>query len=291
MLEPMSAPRISAVALLVLAIGVSDCNAQETAAESTTKVVLASEIQWQPLNPARGNKGPQAGTLWGDQTKPGASGFLVEFVDGFSSPPHIHNITYRGVVIAGGLYNGAADVEPMWMPAGSYWTQPVGQPHITAARGFSMAYIEIHDGPYLVLPTEEAFDRGERPVNVDASNIVWLDASSSSWIKQAAETVVDDGATIAFLWGKPQQEQLSGSLIRLPAGFMGTLQSHGSTFRAVTIEGQVGYQISGAAESKTLEPGSYFGGKGESVHRISSSASGESVIYIHIDGNYELVSE
>lgn len=281
--------------LLALAIATprfaSECNAQDTSIESTTEVVLASEVKWQPLNPKRGKDGPQAGTLWGDQTKKGASGFLVKFVDGFSSPPHIHNITYRGVVIDGSLYNGPAEVEPTWMPPGSYWTQPVGQPHITAARGVSVAYIEIHDGPYLVMPTEKAFDRGERPINVDASNIVWLDASNTTWIKQAAETAHDKAAKVAFLWGKPQQRQLSGSLVKLPAGFTGTLHMHGASFRAVVIKGEVGFQAQQKGESKNLEPGSYIGGTGKSIHRISSNESGGSIIYIHINGTYQLLSE
>ncbi|MEW8217519.1 MAG: DUF4437 domain-containing protein, partial [Candidatus Thiodiazotropha taylori] len=36
-------------------------------AEPVKQVVLASEIDWQQLNPARGDKSPQAGTLWGDR--------------------------------------------------------------------------------------------------------------------------------------------------------------------------------------------------------------------------------
>ena len=56
-----------------------------------------------------------------------------------------------------------------------------------------MAYIEIDEGPYLVEPTENAFDNGERPVNLDRSNLVWLDASDLSWVEQGG------GADVAFL--------------------------------------------------------------------------------------------
>ncbi len=114
---------------------------------SSTEVRLASEIAWQHLNPARGDASPQAGTIWGDQTKDGESGFLVKFVDGFSSPPHVHNITYRGIVLGGGLHNDDPESEPLWMPVGSYWTQPAGEVHITAARGASIGYVEIQSGP------------------------------------------------------------------------------------------------------------------------------------------------
>ncbi|GAA4451586.1 DUF4437 domain-containing protein [Novipirellula rosea] len=95
--------RTTASLLLAFAIGVfasaSDGVAQEQATKSTSSVVLASEAEWTQLNPPRGDASPQAATLWGARAGTQAMGFLVKFVDGFSSPPHIHNVTYRGVVI------------------------------------------------------------------------------------------------------------------------------------------------------------------------------------------------
>jgi len=57
-----------------------------------------SEVKWEPLNLARGDNTPQAGTLWGDRKGTAPTGFIAKFVDGFSSPPHIHNTTFRAVV-------------------------------------------------------------------------------------------------------------------------------------------------------------------------------------------------
>ena len=245
-------------------------------------VVLTSEVKWEQLNPARGDKSPKAGTLWGDRNGTGPTGFLVKFVDGFSSPPHIHNVSYRGVVISGLIHNDDPDAADMWLPTGSFWTQPKGEVHITAAKGSTnVAYIEIEQGPYLVLPTEEAFDSGERPVNVDASNIVWID--------QPGIPASADGPKVAFLWGNPQDDQLNGTLVKLPAGFTGKIDSHGSTFRAVVIKGQPQYQVPGETDVKTLEPGSYFTSMGESVHQVSSKAGEESIIYVRTDGKYDVI--
>ena len=88
------------------------------------EVVLTSDVEWEQLNPARGDKSPQAGTLWGDRKGTVPTGFLARFVDGFSSPPHIHNVTYRAVVISGSIHNDDPDAAEMWMPVGSFWTQP-----------------------------------------------------------------------------------------------------------------------------------------------------------------------
>ncbi len=92
---------------------------RNTIAASATEVIPVSEVKWEQLNPARGDKSPQAGTLWGDRSGAVPTGFLARFVDGFSSPPHIHNATYRAVVISGHIHNDDPDAASMWMPAGS----------------------------------------------------------------------------------------------------------------------------------------------------------------------------
>ncbi len=248
-------------------------------AGGSQEVVLTSEVEWEQLNPARGDMSPQAATLWGDRKGTVPTGFLAKFVDGFSSPPHIHNATYRAVVISGSIHNDDPEAVAMWMPAGSFWMQPKGEVHITAAKGATnVALVEIDRGPYLVLPTEEAFDSGERPINVDASNIVWVDPPGMP--------ASANGPKVAYLWGNLQDGQSNGTFVRLPAGFTGKIHSYGLTFRAVVVKGQPQYL---GDDVKTLEPGSYFGSKGETVHRLSSKQGGESTIYVRTDGMYEVV--
>jgi len=264
----------------------SDSIAQKPAGVTTSKVVLRSEVKWDHLNPARGDKSPQAGTLWGDRKGTVPTGFLVKFVDGFSSPPHIHNITYRAVVISGLIHNDDPDASDMWMPAGSFWTQPKGEVHITAARGSTnVVLVDIDKGPYLVGPSEEAFDSGERPINVDASNIVWVDQHG---MPASAHGTFAKGPKLAFLWGNPQDNQLNGTLVKLPDGFTGKIYSHGSTFRAVVIKGQPQYQVS-ETDVKTLEPGSYFSSKGESVHQVSCEAGEDCIIYVRMEGKFNVI--
>ena len=258
----------------------------ESAAEPNNKVILASQVRWEKLNPARGDKSPQAGTLWGDREGTVPTGFLAKFVDGFSSPPHIHNASYRAVVISGLIHNDDPDAAPMWMPAASFWTQPKGEVHITAARGASnIALVEIDKGPYLVLPVEEAFDSGERPINVDASNIVWV---APPGIQASAHRPLAMTPKLAYLWGNPQGARPNGSFVKLPVGFSGKLYSRSSIFRAVVIKGQLQYQAS-ETDFKTLEPGSYFSSKGVSAHQISSKAGVESIIYVRTVGQYSVM--
>ena len=253
--------------------------------KSKNEVVTADNIEWGWLNPLRGDKSPAAGKLWGDRTDTLASGFLVKFNKGFSSPPHIHNVTYRGVVIKGLLHNDDENAEKMWLPAGSFWQQPAGEAHITAASGeANMAYIEIQEGPYLVKPTEEAFDNGERPVIVDKSNLVWLNASDITWVSD------ESNIQIAFLWGSHNEGELGASMIKLPVGFDGEIKNLSPNFRAVIIQGTIAHQVSNDKNVNLLEAGTYFGAAENSTHKITVKDDQEAIIYIRTNGKFQVNS-
>lgn len=258
----------------------SDTSAPKPTAGSTSEVVLRSQVEWEQLNPARGDQSPQAGTLWGDRTGPGPAGFLLKPVDGFRSPPHIHGIAYRGVVISGLIHNDDPGAEDMWMPTGSFWTQPAGGVHITAAKGDdALAYIEVEDG-FGVQPAEDAFANDEKPVNVDVSNLVWLDPSGMP--------APPDGPKIAYLWGSPQDDRLNGILIKLPTGFAGTIQTHGPTFRAVVIAGELKHRTPDKSKVQTMDPGSYFSSEGKTAHQVSCGAGEACIIYVRTRGKFDI---
>lgn len=259
-------------------------------AEPFIEIVAKSDIELQPLNPLRGDASPKAGVLWGDIKQDLATGTLIEFVDGFSSPPHIHNITYRAVVISGAVHNDDPDATPMWMGPGSFWTQPAGETHITAAKAGSRAtaFLEILAGPYLVQPSEQEFDNGELPINLEARNIVWLDAADVAWIDQSGSLGAGAAPQIAFLWGSIDDDQRNGTFLKLPAGFNGELRGNGAWLRAVVIAGQALHHASDKEASPTrLDPGSYFGSRDAATHALSCTTEAECLIYISTEGRYE----
>lgn len=271
------------LALVLLATACAGSQVAPRAAEPADTIVLASELEWEQLNPARGDQSPRAASLWGDRKGRGPSGFLVRFVDGFSSPPHIHNVSYRGMVIEGLVHNDGPKAEAMWMPTGSFWTQPRGGAHITAARGTdTLAYIEIEEGPYLVRPVEEAFQSEERPVNVDVSNIVWVNASEDvGSVPIDASTPADD-AKIAFLWGNAEDERPSGILVKLRAGSAGVMRNNRSTYRAVVIQGSPAHRASVGSDPTIMGPGSYIGSNGAST-RVSCESREDCILYVRME--------
>lgn len=251
-----------------------------TSNKTTNRILLSSEINWEKLNPARGDQSPQAGTIWGDR-KAGAqsTGFLAKFVDGFSSPPHIHNITYRAVVISGLIHNDDPEAENMWMSPGSFWTQPAGESHITSAQGEEcIALVEINQGPYLVKGTSEAFDNGERPINIDASNIIWLDNSKSNWIDP------ESNAELSFLLKDGEYKSL---FVKIPKGYNGQIRSNGKVLHAVIISGELDYSMPDEGLNK-LDVGSYFGSSDLAIHSISNTTDEDCLIYIRCTGEIQI---
>ncbi|MBK1833836.1 DUF4437 domain-containing protein [Roseibacillus ishigakijimensis] len=280
---------LSGVVVLQAHLQAEEAGAEAPAAKGE-KMLAHDEVTWTPLNPARGDQSPQAANLWGDRAREGATGFLVTFREGFASPPHIHNVTYRGVVLAGEIHNDDPAAAKMWMPAGSYWTQPAGEDHITAARGErNVAYIEIDSGPYLVLPSAQATDNGERPVNVHADNIVWLDSSESTRIVGSGE---GPSPEVALLWVKDDEGRSNGSLLKLPPGFVGSLglAAGGGELRLVVVEGAIVAAGEGADDPRELRAGSYWGSGRPLSLRVPGEGEG-AILYLRSSGRYLVRSE
>ena len=282
----VSSVRLPLLTAFSIAVGTA-CSTTAVAPTTPTPapvvVVATDDVVWEKLNPARGDASPLAATLWGDRNGSGPTGFLFGPSDGFMSPPHIHNVSYRGVVIRGLVHNGPADAEQQWMPAGSFWTQPKGGAHVTGACGDdTLAYIEIDEGPYLVKPPGEAFDAGEPVVNRLASELEWHRAPGR----------FANGLTpkVAPLWGDPLGPTVNGSLVELPAGFSGTVRGDAPGIRAVVIAGSVlttvtqGRDQGQAHEKRPLAPGSLLASPEGSMLELHCPRESECVLYVRAVG-------
>ncbi|MDE0101052.1 MAG: DUF4437 domain-containing protein [Bryobacterales bacterium] len=281
--------RFNLLVALVLAVSAacsgphthSQSGSSEPVAEATSRVVLVSEAEWQQLNPKRGDKSPRAATLWGDRDGPGPSGFLLKPVDGFSSPPHVHTAPYHGVVISGTIHNAEPSASDLFLPPGSFWTQPEGGVHITACKGDCLAYIEF-EGGYDVLPVEHATGDPVTAVTMQPTSIPWGDPSGT--------TASANGPKVAELWGAPQGDQPGGSLVRLPAGKTGTIRSDSGAFHAVAIDGRAKHREVGKNHVTPLDPGTYFMAQAGSEHRVSCVEEADCTLYVRSRGSLQVSS-
>ncbi len=242
------------------------------------EIIAPNEVGYIPLNPARGDAAPQAGVLWGDIRSDTASGTLLRFADGFSSPPHIHNITYRAVVIEGQLHNAAPDAAMNWMGAGSFWIQGAGEDHITAAKPGSsaLAFLEIETGPYLVEPSSEAFRPPDASINLKSSDIEWSSIADEKWITpNSAGTAVE----FADLWGDASPEASRGRFIRLADDASVQLSFAASDLRAVIVKGTIEQQVPGVSNPASIGPGGFFR-TNAAIDNLVTCQTEECVLYL-----------
>lgn len=287
--KPTWGKRMSARTAILLLTAFLSTNAIVANANPSVEVVTRSDFELVPLNPLRGDASPKAGVLWGDLRRDVPTGALIQFADGFASPPHIHNITYRAVVIDGTVHNDDPNAESLWMGPGSFWTQPAGEVHITAVGpGGGTAFLEILSGPYLVQPLIDAFDNGERPVNIEESNVVWLDAEDIKWVDHASGSA---GPEVSFLWGSPRDGEINGTFVKLPSDYSGRLVTNGEETKAVLITGLLKHGAGDLAQERSLEVGSYFGSEGEVEHELTCESEEECIIYIRTTGTYRIVDK
>ena len=254
----------STIHLLLILFILPACSSVDKFDNKNTTVLPVSKVNWEKLNPARGDKSPQAGTLWGDRKGEVETAFLAKFVDGFSSPPHIHNVSYRAIVIDGLIHNDDPKAAKMWMPASSYWTQPAGEAHITSAKGKSnIAFVEIDKGPYLVKPVKQSFNNGEHPFNIHASNIIWAKYGRAS---------------IVPLW-KNSEEKVIGSLLK----YKDKIDLSSKEAQIVVISGE----IKANKEPKTvLKPGSLITLK-DSKASIWCMNKSDCIVYVKSEKGFE----
>ncbi|MEM6639978.1 MAG: DUF4437 domain-containing protein [Pseudomonadota bacterium] len=270
--------------MLTATLTMVGCASGNVLNEPLVRVVLPDQVDFVPLNPARGDASPKAGVLWGDIRANVPSGVFLKFADGFSSPPHIHNITYRAVVISGHLHNDDPDAAMLWMPPGSFWTQPAGEVHITAAKSGApaTAFLEIQTGPYLVRHPDQAFDNGEQAINVVTSNLVWLDASASRWISVSANN--EPGTvSLSHLWGTPGSGLPAASMIRIRPGGQLTLTG-AKSLKMVVVSGQLDYSHDGSNRSGVLPAGAYIDSDAGVTHSLGCVASTVCLAYVRSEG-------
>ncbi|MEL7022320.1 MAG: DUF4437 domain-containing protein [Pseudomonadota bacterium] len=279
---------ISAVCLFLVGCADAEVSPMTDEQRDSIQVITPDEVDYQPLNPARGDASPRAGVLWGDIRQNVASGVFLRFAAGFTSPPHIHNITYRAVVITGEVHNDDPEAARLWMGPGSFWIQPAGEDHITAAPPSSgaTAFLEILEGPYLVQPSQDAFENSERPINLVPSNMVWMGPDAFGWIRPTPNQETQPEATL--LWGSLEPGKPSATFVKLPPSYSGTLHTIDASLKAVTIAGDVLHEVLDVTESRALTPGGYFASADGVPHSLTCEAESHCLIYVRTDGQFRL---
>ncbi len=77
-------------------------------------------------------------------------------------------------------------------------------------------------------------------------------------------------------------------MVKLPAGFDGTIETKASEFRAVIIAGTVYYNSEGLNSPQVLSAGSFVESTGSVIHQIKNKADTAATIYIRTNSRYQV---
>lgn len=91
----------------------------------------ATELKFGPTGISDGVHGElRAAGAYGDLSK-GPHGTFIKMPPGYVSPTHTHTNDYWAVVVSGVMVNKNPEGPDVPLPAGSYYFQKGGEPHVT----------------------------------------------------------------------------------------------------------------------------------------------------------------
>jgi hypothetical protein len=119
-------------------------------------IVFGKDIKWTSTN------GMRQAALFGDPSKPGIYGVLIEWLPGHYSHPHFHTTERYAYVISGTWWVSASDTwdpaKAYPVPAGSYVRDLTNQVHWDGAKDGPCLLMLVGEGPMTTKPVPEAKD-------------------------------------------------------------------------------------------------------------------------------------
>ncbi len=191
------------------------------------------------------------GTVAGDR-EAGAHGTFVRIPPGQATPLHTHGAAYNAVVLQGNFENpipgeAASDVV---LTTGSFYSVPAGAEHVTQCAPdspvdcLSFFYQAV---PFDFAPVETP---AEDPM---APGAVFITASSVTF-----DDIIPGVVAFGTVAGD-REAGAHGTFVRIPPGEATPLHTHGASYDAVILDGNVENPIPGdAASDVILTRGSYY---------------------------------
>jgi quercetin dioxygenase-like cupin family protein len=234
-----------------------------------------AELQWAPVVPEAGDKGPMAAPLWGDM-KTEANGMFVKLPAADKGMLHTHSGGFHALGVTGMTYQqDGGKVHPL--AQGSYWFGPANAPHMNACPGKTPCILFAHfnDSKFDIAPAKAV-----KGAKVDAKAV-------EKTLKAAKWTPFDDknpkGTSWSPLWGDSQSEP-SGLYIKVPAGNAPFWHIHKADYHAVVLAGTLN-NIESGSEAKDLPVGSYYMQPGGNKHTTNCKAGGpDCIVYVYMTG-------
>ena len=207
----------------------AEATAEAPAAEPTSSVTAAADVQWMPANPEM-PEGPQLAVIEGNM-KEGAFSALVKLPAGHASPLHSHPAGFSGVVVSGTVHNGRTADDYIEIGVGSTWTEPANEVHFTGcAEGADCVFVAHMDGAMGMTPAEAPTEGDMQMVFTAAADVPFA----------AINPEMPEGPQMYVIGG----DMTSGpfhALVKFPAGMTSPEHSHSATYSGAVVSGEMSH--------------------------------------------------
>ena len=117
--------------MLLLSTSINPKETAKMKTKSSSVSTPVTELEYGPTGISDRVHGElQAAPAYGDLAH-GAHGTFIKMPAGYVSPTHTHTEDYWAVVVSGVMVNKKPDETDLPLPAGSYYFQKGGEPHVT----------------------------------------------------------------------------------------------------------------------------------------------------------------
>ena len=106
------------------------------------------------------------------------------------------------------------------------------------------------------------------------------------WI--SASSRIEEGPEVAVLWGDLGEESLSGSFVKLPGGYSGSLHTIGGDLQSVIIQGDVAHSVSMVTDRRVIRPGGYFESEAGVPHSLACQSDEACTMYVRTSGEFRV---
>jgi beta-alanine degradation protein BauB len=150
-MQTMNSRKVQFLGAAALALAASVAIA---GSEDQSRSLPVTQLQYGSTGVSDGVHGEvKAAAAYGDSSR-GAHGTFLKTPAGFASPVHTHTNDEWGVIVSGVAANGKPGDPDLALPAGSYFFQKAGEPHVTKCLSSNECIIFLSQpGKYDFVPT------------------------------------------------------------------------------------------------------------------------------------------
>ena len=249
-------------------------------------VVPEAEVQFTPINPDLGERGPQRAVLFGKWNSGQPVGFFIKLPAGFSPGPHIHSGDGYIIVVKGTLYEfepGASDKGKPVGPGGA-WHTPANLAHDNyCAPASDCVFFVYSPNGNSFIPIQNGYHNPAL-----APHFTVRTANELQFVPTRPD-LGEMSPMVSVLFGNMLKPGPTGLMVKLPAGFTPGPHTHTSDDYVVVLSGKMHNFAPGPDHGKTIGQGGFWHQVGDVPHDNICREGAECTFFGYFPNGFDFI--